>query len=158
VCLGLFNFREPEKVQVRGPGQLDKKCFVIFIRGTRRVTERRNSRLDRRDFVEFLKDPTWIHVGGPLSLAPLVLLTPVITRRHTRTLYRPSFSRTFVSILFLYVLYCCLNGARFVHPRKGRSYIHEDEDLSDSILLYLFTHSFIFIKLFNTKLFFEFER
>jgi len=82
-----------------------------------------------------------------LSLAPLVLLTPVITRRHTRTLYRPSFSRTFVSILFLYVLYCCLNDARFVHPRKGRSYIHEDEDLSHQILsfcIYLLIHSFSF--------------
>lgn len=156
VCLGLFNFREPEKVQVRGPEvQLDKKCFVIFIRGTKRVTERPAgpTRLCGVPKGSYLDPRGWSLLLSPflsLSLAPLVLLTPVITRRHTRTLYRPSFSSGLPSFftLFLYVLHCCLNGARFVHPRKGRSYIHGDEDLSHQIPspsgIYLPIHSFSF--------------
>lgn len=144
--------------------QLDKKCFVIFIRGTKRVTERRNDRLDRRDFVEFLKDPTWIHVGGPLSLSLSFSRSSCIinagdnSQAHKNVMppFLLSGLRSF-SLFFLYVLYCCLNGARFLHPRKGRSYIHGDEDLSPqipSLCIYLLIHSFSF-KLFSTKLFFD---
>jgi len=122
-------------------GQLDKKCFVIFIRGTKRMTEHRNSRLNRLCGVpkgSYLDPRGWSSFSLFLSL--LVLLTPVITRMHTR-LYRPSFSRTFIRFHSFYVLYCYLNGARFVHLRKGRSYIHGDEDSS---CIYLLIHTFSF--------------